>query len=95
MARLLVLLTALMLSFPVLADNHKEKDKGRAEEKKALRIECEHEANRQDLVGKERRKFVKDCAKDSASDDKKKRKNKRRDDKESRKDLKDRDNQAD
>lgn len=61
MARLLVLLAALLLAMPAIADDDNE---GRGGEKKALRADCERQANQQNLIGKERRKFVKECSKE-------------------------------
>lgn len=63
MARLLFFLIALMLNLPAIADDDDGND--RDSEKKTPRAECERQANRQDLVGRERKKFIKECDKDS------------------------------
>lgn len=66
MTRLLALLTALLLALPVWADDEDDdKGKGRArgEEMRSERANCEQQANQRNLIGKERRRFVKDCAK--------------------------------
>lgn len=66
MSRLLALLTALLLALPVWADDEDDdKGKGRArgEEMRSERANCEQQANQRNLIGKERRRFVKDCAK--------------------------------
>jgi hypothetical protein len=49
---------------PAIADDDDDGDEGRGGAKKALRADCEHQANRQDLIGKERKKFVQACYKD-------------------------------
>lgn len=64
MARLLVLLAALLLAMPTIADDDNDDNEGRGGAKKALRADCERQANQQNLFGKERRKFVKECAKE-------------------------------
>ena len=61
MARLILFLTALLLAVPAIADDDNE---GRSGENKALRADCERQANQQNLIGKQRKKFVKECAKE-------------------------------
>lgn len=61
MARLIFFLTALLLAIPAISADD---NKGRGNEKKALRADCERQANQQNLIGKERSKFVKECSKE-------------------------------
>src|SRR6185436_270176 len=61
MARLILFLTALLLAVPAIAADD---NKGRGSVKKALQADCERQANQQNLIGKERKKFVKNCSKE-------------------------------
>jgi hypothetical protein len=61
MARLIFFLTALLLAIPAVADDD---NRGRSGEKKALQADCERQANQRNLIGKERKNFVKECTKE-------------------------------
>jgi len=61
MARLIFFLTALLLAIPAVADDD---NRGRSDEKKALQADCERQANQRNLIGKERKNFVKECTKE-------------------------------
>jgi len=61
MARLIFFLTALLLAMPAIADDDNQ---GRSGEKKALQADCERQANQRNLIGKERKNFVKECTKE-------------------------------
>jgi hypothetical protein len=59
MARPILFLTALLLVVPAIAADNK----GLGSVKQALEADCERQANQQNLIGKQRKKFVKDCTK--------------------------------
>ncbi len=60
MVRVLLILTTFLLALPVMADDDKDEDRDGT----SVRTECEQQANQKDLTGKDRRKFVKECAKE-------------------------------
>ena len=74
MARLILFLMAFVLALPAIADDD---NKGRAGVMKALRADCEREANQLNLVGKERKMFVKDCTKEGKHVNKRRRDDRR------------------
>ena len=62
MARLILLLVALFFALPVMAVDDGDEDRG--DRKKGMRADCERQANQKNLIGKDRRKFVKECSKE-------------------------------
>lgn len=60
MVRVLLILTTFLLALPVMADDDKDEDRDGT----SVRTECEQQANQKNLTGKDRRKFVKECAKE-------------------------------
>ena len=61
MKRIALLSIAFLLAVPAIADDDKEdRDNG----KRAVVADCERQANKQNLIGKERKKFVKACSKE-------------------------------